>query len=443
MTNTDKERELASLRRQLAEARENLRIIRERKSEYVIGTDVPLQWTKDERRLERAIADLEATVGVLEQEFAALEAVEREDEVDQQMASPIATVSALGQQSAIQDAKDTERATPKQAPSVPELPLDVPITASVPAGPFWMGSALDDSSAHGNEKPRRVLDLPAYRIGRYPVINAQYACFVLATACAPPGHWEDGNAPAGFEDHPVVGVSYRDAKAYCRWLSEVTDQRFCLPTEEEWEKAARGGVSETRRYPWGDEWQADACNTRELGRKATTPVREFEGTNVSPFGVVDMMGNVWEWTASWYERYPGSTHEGRNYGRTHKVVRGGTWRSEPKDIRISRRGRYEPGIQRRYLGFRVVSLASVQMIGPTLMDEGEGVQYRFKLCREIATHFSIEELRDLCIELGMDYEDIPDRKDAVVEELVLHVERRGCISEFAETCRRLRPEDFQ
>lgn len=242
------------------------------------------------------------------------------------------------------------------------LPI-VPETVVVPAGFFWMGSHPYDPEARENEKPRRKLSLPEYRIGRYPVTNVEYACFVHDTGQPPPNYWDRGKVPPNLEDHPVVNVSYDDAEAYCHWLSRVTRHIYRLPTEKEWEKAARGIFPEERRYPWGDECQLDSCNTCELGREGTTSVHQFEQINQSPFGIVDMAGNVWEWTASWYERYPGSKHDTVKYGQSYRVVRGGSWRSHREDARISCRGRYEPDALRLYLGFRVTSEADAQAVG--------------------------------------------------------------------------------
>jgi formylglycine-generating enzyme required for sulfatase activity len=254
------------------------------------------------------------------------------------------------------------------AEPLPTLSPDVPATICIPAGPFWIGSFLNDRDAHDNEKPRRELHLPAYEIGRYPVTNAQYACFLAGNPDYPvpylneerarPYNWhsEARIYPEGKADHPVVLVSWEDAMAYCHWLTLVTGRSYRLPTEEEWEKAARGDLLEVRRYPWGDKWQVDCCNTQELGRKGTTSVHEFEQVNQSSFDVIDMAGNVWEWTASWYERYPKSIHESLHYGRLYRVVRGGSWKNSYLEARISRRGRYEPSVRRPWLGFRIVSV---------------------------------------------------------------------------------------
>jgi len=249
----------------------------------------------------------------------------------------------------------------------PPPPPDVPATVLVPAGPFWMGSPPDDSEAHGNEKPRRKCGLEDYRIGCYPVTNAQYACFLAANPQYPVPHTDEENArpynwdlqartyPEGTADHPVVLVNWEDAGAYCRWLSQVTGKHYRLPTEQEWEKAARGDFPDTRRYPWGSEWQPGCCNTQESGRKGTSSVYEFEQTNRSPFGVVDMAGNVWEWTASWYEGYPDSLHKSMHYGRLCLVVRGGSWRNSRRGARASCRGRCQLHTRRPHMGFRIVS----------------------------------------------------------------------------------------
>ena len=231
---------------------------------------------------------------------------------------------------------------------------DEPPTVYIPAGPFLMGSALDDPEAHGNEKPSGEHNVREYRIGRYPVTNAQYACFVRDTGYKVPEHWNERIYPAGLDDHPVVNVSHEDAEAYCYWLKQVTGEHYRVPTEEEWEKAARGALPEARRYPWGNKWEHGFCNTEEMGQNSTTSVHEFERVNQSPFDVVDMAGNVWEWTSSWYERYTGSPHESLHYGRLYRVVRGGSWENSCWHARISCRGRYEPDVRRPYVGFRVL-----------------------------------------------------------------------------------------
>jgi formylglycine-generating enzyme required for sulfatase activity len=138
--------------------------------------------------------------------------------------------------------------------------------------------------------------LERYAIARVPTTNAQYQLFVQATEHAPPGDWNGTRAPRGKEGHPVVGVTLHDALAYCRWLSEATGQPITLPSEAEWEKAARG-ADDTRAYPWGDDFDAARCNVDESGFAGTTPVGIFLD-GASPYGCLDMAGNVWEWTRS-------------------------------------------------------------------------------------------------------------------------------------------------
>ncbi len=187
----------------------------------------------------------------------------------------------------------------------------------IPAGPFIRGTdhRLPD------EGPQHVVDLPAFWIDRYEVTNLQYKKFIDATGRRSPKHFRNRTFPEGKADHPVTYVSWDDAKAYCEWAGKR------LPTDAEWEKAARG--TDGREYPWGDEFDIEKANMplrwAELGQFGdTTPVGAFEG-GVSPYGVYDMTGNVWEWTASWYQPYPGNTTPSESYGTRYKTLKGGSW----------------------------------------------------------------------------------------------------------------------
>lgn len=136
-----------------------------------------------------------------------------------------------------------------------------------------------------------------------------------------PPNYENRTWPEGKADHPVVFVSWMDADAYCRW----TGKR--LPTDEEWEKAARG--EDGRRFPWGQQFAVELANTpqrwKELGREGDTlPVGSFPAGR-SPYGLYDMSGNVWEWTASWHQAYPGNHSKSVSYGETYKTLKGGSW----------------------------------------------------------------------------------------------------------------------
>ncbi|MCL6512422.1 MAG: SUMF1/EgtB/PvdO family nonheme iron enzyme [Anaerolineae bacterium] len=144
------------------------------------------------------------------------------------------------------------------------LPHGEPEWVHVPAGEFTMGEG---------EEQHRVA-LPAFDIARVPITNAQYQLFVQAAEHEPPEYWNGKRAPRGKEAHPVVGVSWHDAMAYCRWLSSVAGKDITLPSEAEWEKAARGS-DDARAYPWGDVFDATRCNVRESGFGDTTPVGIF------------------------------------------------------------------------------------------------------------------------------------------------------------------------
>ncbi|MCA9931516.1 MAG: SUMF1/EgtB/PvdO family nonheme iron enzyme, partial [Anaerolineales bacterium] len=148
----------------------------------------------------------------------------------------------------------------------------------IPAGEFLYG------------ENKETVYLDEFWIAKTPVTNAEYARFVAETKHEPPRHWKSNQPPADIADHPVVYVSWHDAKAYARW-AEVE-----LPTEQQWEKAARG--TDGRKYPWGNEWRENHCNTWETGIKVTTPVGQFSPQGDSLYGCVDMSGNVWEWTES-------------------------------------------------------------------------------------------------------------------------------------------------
>jgi iron(II)-dependent oxidoreductase len=233
----------------------------------------------------------------------------------------------------------------------------------VPAGPFRMGS-----NRVPDETPTHTVDVPAFRMDVTEVRNADYAKFIAAKGYAEKKWWSEAGwtwrekegvtAPAGweerkkelaeaFDDHPVVGVSYHEAEAYARFAGKR------LPTEAEWEKAARGATGRT--WPWGEEETgggpvgAAKTNTRPVG---TNP------KDKSAYGILDLGGNVAEWTSSWYGPYPGTEHESRHHGETYRVIRGGSWRFEtPAKRRGAWRGywRYgEPTARLPFVGIRLV-----------------------------------------------------------------------------------------
>lgn len=187
----------------------------------------------------------------------------------------------------------------------------------IPAGAFRMGS--DDRLA--DEGPQHTVQLGEYLIDQYEVTNLQYQAFIEATGRRAPDHFENRTYPPGKADHPVTFVTWFDARDYCAWAGKR------LPTEQEWEKAARG--ADARIFPWGDEFDIRAANTpvrwARLGREGdTTPVGAFPA-GVSPYGLYDLSGNVWEWTASWYLPHPGNTTRSENFGQIYRVLKGGSW----------------------------------------------------------------------------------------------------------------------
>lgn len=189
---------------------------------------------------------------------------------------------------------------------------------------------------YGEEK--RLHYLPEYWISKTPVTNAHYVRFVGATGHEPPEHWKGQGPPAAIADHPVIFVSWRDAMAYGEWAG------MRLPTEQEWEKAARG--TDGREYPWGDTWQAGLCNTNDDGIWSPTPVGKYSPGGDSPYGCIDMAGNVLEWTNSW-----------RDDKKTYAMLRGGSWSKGPEGYRVAYRDHSE---QKDFfdddIGFRLVSL---------------------------------------------------------------------------------------
>ena len=184
--------------------------------------------------------------------------------------------------------------------------------ALVPRGEFVMGS----NERWDDEAPEYIESVETFHIDLHEVTNANYHLFASATKREPPYHWSEGNIPAGKEDHPVIYVSWHDANAYCKWSGKR------LPTEQEWEKAARGENGNI--YPWGNEWSLDKSNNPYKGSTGTQPVGSYpEGR--SPYGLYDMSGNVWEWVDSFYLPHPGNTIPRAEYGKDKRVLKGGSW----------------------------------------------------------------------------------------------------------------------
>lgn len=254
--------------------------------------------------------------------------------------------------------------------------------ADVPAGEFTMGSTQEQvdqafvscqeqtnngcsSGLFDDEMPQHQVTLGDYQIMKYEVTNNQYAQCVKNGTCQGGGYeYQDdaGNIlnrlnDAAYADHPVVDVSWFQAEAYCKWIGAR------LPTEAEWGKAARG--TDGRTYPWGNDFNGNIvnfCDTNCIyywanksyadGYAETSPVGNFPA-GVSPYGVYDMAGNVWEWTDTWYDVYPsGDPSISTDFGQTSRVLRGGSWYDDGSNVRSADRNGVGPSFANFGIGFR-------------------------------------------------------------------------------------------
>jgi formylglycine-generating enzyme required for sulfatase activity len=207
---------------------------------------------------------------------------------------------------------------------------------TVPAGAFWMGWEQGLPS----ERPRHRVWVDRFAIAPTPVSNAEYGAYLEATGAAAPAFWAQPRFAD--PDQPVVGVSWHEARAYCAWLGPG----FRLPTEAEWEKAARGGL-DGARFPWGDE---------HPGRRFDRPPR-LGSTPANPFGLTDLSGVCHEWCADWdddgyYARSPGSNPGGPEAG-SRRVSRGGAWRHADPWSPVAHRSSLPPHLRYSDYGFRI------------------------------------------------------------------------------------------
>lgn len=231
----------------------------------------------------------------------------------------------------------------------------------VPAGEFLMGS-VEGTEGGPDEKPQRSIFLDAFSIDVYEVTVEQYYRFVQATGQQIPKYWDQVNdevSRARFGTKPVVGVSWFDADAYCKWAGKR------LPTEAEWEKAARG--VDGRFFPWGNDLPVEkSANfaqdpTGSVYAKRLTPAGKFDRGR-SAYGLFDMAGNVWEWVNDWYSQDyyrvgPLKNPPGPSQGIV-KVLRGGSWQSKPRHLRTESRRDFPPNRREPDLGFRCARDAS-------------------------------------------------------------------------------------
>ena len=268
--------------------------------------------------------------------------------------------------------------------------FQAPVMVSIPAGEFIMGTTdrqierlvqVDELArrwlvrgSFTREQPQHQVHLSNYAIGKYPVTVGEYRLFIHTGGYVHADHWSDSgwawrvsqgrNHPqlwgssqwTGEDRLPVVGVSWYEAMAYCRWLSECTGLLYRLPTEAEWEKAARG--TDERLFPWGNRFDPKFSNTNLSGLGHTVAVDHFSPGGDSPYGCADMGGNASEWTLSQFRPYPFKTNGGRNTeaGEEERVIRGGSWYKPSLRARASARGMNIPSFTDHDVGFRLVQV---------------------------------------------------------------------------------------
>lgn len=244
-----------------------------------------------------------------------------------------------------------------------------PETVRIPAGEFIMGTSDEQISQlcwkeewarewqeegmFSAEQPQHYVELPEYEIGKYPITNEEYYNFIYQSNYKIPKGWIGFRYTEGYGNHPVVGIAWLDAIAYCNWLGKMTKMEYRLPTEAEWERAARG--VDARIYPWGADFDPWRCNTLESRLEGTTAVDIYVPAGVSQAGVVDMCGNVFEWTSSRLLPYPfdpepPSPAPGE---RPSYVIRGGGWYYTRKLARCASREGYVPDYISPFIGFRI------------------------------------------------------------------------------------------
>lgn len=214
---------------------------------------------------------------------------------------------------------------------------------------------------------RGIYPVAAFEIAKYPVTNAQYRAFIDAGGYDDPRWWTYSTTAARHwakidktplalrvdeDDAPRVGVSWYEAIAFCKWLSSLSDIPIRLPMETEWQRAAQG--DDGRSYPWGDTFDAARCNLQASGIGRPTPVTQYDfppddpRSGLSPFGVADMVGNVWEWCAN-LERAPMQVDANTNAAR---IRRGGAWGSWQSSMMVMDRSTFTPLGRYDYIGFR-------------------------------------------------------------------------------------------
>jgi formylglycine-generating enzyme required for sulfatase activity len=227
-----------------------------------------------------------------------------------------------------------------------------PVMIVIPAGKFVMGSPENEADRETSEGPQHEVTIAQpFAVSKFEVTFEEWDACVAAAACPPiTDSW-------GREKMPAINVSWRDAKQFAAWLSQLTGKEYRLLTEAEWEYAARAGA--TTRYSWGDDPRSGNANCDGCGSQwdlqQTAPVGSLKP---NAFGLFDMHGNVWEWVEdSWHENYMGAPADASAWVRDgdprYRVIRGGSWRNESELVRTAVRFRREIDVQFDTLGFRV------------------------------------------------------------------------------------------
>lgn len=227
-------------------------------------------------------------------------------------------------------------------PATPTIPL--PTMVAIGSGSFLMGSLANTPNSDQDEYPQHTVFVKPFFLAETEVTVEQYRAFCTATGRMMPA------APAwGWIDtHPVVNVSWEDANEYCKWLSNKTKENYRLPTEEEWEFAARGGtISQNTRYAGSED--ADAIGWYVGNSEGST--RPVGSRQPNELLLHDMSGNIWEWCSTWYTAYPGGTISKES--NTYRCCRGGSWNYGASVLRCADRGGNNPAYKYDYLGFRV------------------------------------------------------------------------------------------
>jgi len=251
--------------------------------------------------------------------------------------------------------KKEERASEPEAGSIKKVKINKKLELEfvyIPSGNFLMGADEDDKEAKEDEKPQRQVFLSGYWIGKYPDTFQQYSLFCKETK----NPFQVSENFPNQESSPIFNINWFEAVEFCKWISQISNEKIQLPSEAQWEKAARG--KDGRKYPWGE---TKTINQSLLNNKEYYPVGKYK-ENQSPYGCYDMVGNVWEWVNDWYDdKYYSQKNNTSNpigpKNGTSKVLKGGSWDYLGKNMRCSYRGKNYPNVNYYLNGFRCMMIA--------------------------------------------------------------------------------------